>query len=144
MVTSIGVAAGAAIAVASAAQDPPPVTERTGWRIPAGAENEKSPLTVDDSVIAAGKKLFTSKCQRCHGATGKGDGVDAEPRRQRSMDLTLATRARANSDGVVFYKIWNGRSSPRMPTFSEDLKREEVWSIVAYVQTLREKPAPEP
>jgi hypothetical protein len=57
------------------------------------------------------------------------------------MDLTLATRAAANPDGVVCYKIWNGRTSPRMPTFSEDLKRDEVWQIVAFVQTLREKPA---
>lgn len=123
-----------------AAQDSPEAPQRTGWRLPAGAEKEANPLTIDDTVIAAGKKLFLNKCQRCHGATGKGDGIDAEPRRQRSMDLTLATRAAANSDGVVFYKIWNGRSSPRMPTFSEELKRDDAWRIVAFVQTLREKP----
>jgi mono/diheme cytochrome c family protein len=125
----------------SAAQDAPEPPQRTGWRIPAGAEKETNPLTVDDTVIVAGKKLFQSKCQRCHGTAGKGDGIDAEQRRQRSMDLTLATRATANPDGVVFYKIWNGRTSPRMPTFSDDLKRDEVWQIVAFVQTLRDKPA---
>jgi mono/diheme cytochrome c family protein len=35
--------------------------------------------------------------------------------------------------------VWNGRTSPRMPTFSEDLSRQQVWSLVAYVQTLRTK-----
>jgi mono/diheme cytochrome c family protein len=143
-VMPVGIVCATAVGVTSTAQDPPAPVERTGWRIPAGAEKEMTPLTVDDGVIAAGKKLFNSKCQRCHGSAGKGDGVDAEPRRQRSMDLTQATRAAANTDGVVFYKIWNGRSSPRMPTFSEELEREEVWSIVAFVQTLREKPAPQP
>jgi mono/diheme cytochrome c family protein len=132
---------GLGLAGAPAAQDSTEPPQRTGWRLPAGAEKETNPLTVDDTVIAAGKKLFQSKCQRCHGTAGKGDGIDAEPRRQRSMDLTLATRAAANPDGVVFYKIWNGRTSPRMPTFSEDLKRDEVWQIVAFVQTLRDKPA---
>jgi mono/diheme cytochrome c family protein len=110
-----------------------------GWTLPANAETEKSPLTVNDTVIAAGKKLFNSKCQRCHGAQGKGDGADADPAHQADMDLTVKARAARNPDGVVFYKIWNGRSSPKMPAFSEDLSKEQAWQIVAYVQTLRAK-----
>ena len=110
-----------------------------GWTIPPDAAMEKSPLTVNDSVIANGKKLFGSKCQRCHGPNGKGDGPDGEPEHQQDMDLTVAARAARNPDGVVFYKIWNGRSSPKMPTFSEELSKEQVWAIVAYVQTLRAK-----
>jgi mono/diheme cytochrome c family protein len=37
----------------------------------------------------------------------------------------------------VFYKIWNGRQSVRMPAQSKELTKEQVWSIVAFVQTLR-------
>jgi hypothetical protein len=37
----------------------------------------------------------------------------------------------------VFDKIWNGRSNPKMPTFSEELTREQAWAIVACVQSLR-------
>ncbi|HUL75209.1 MAG TPA: c-type cytochrome [Vicinamibacterales bacterium] len=110
-----------------------------GWTIPPTAATEKSPLTVNDAVIANGKKLFGSKCQRCHGPNGKGDGPDGEPEHQQDMDLTVAARAARNPDGVVFYKIWNGRSSPKMPTFSEELSKEQAWAIVAYVQTLRAK-----
>jgi mono/diheme cytochrome c family protein len=115
------------------------IAAQSGWTIPATAKDEKSPLTVNDAVIAGGKKLFASKCQRCHGALGKGDGPDGDPAHQDDMDLTVATRASRNPDGVVFYKIWNGRSSPKMPTFSEDLSKEQVWAIVAYVQALRAK-----
>ena len=55
------------------------------------------------------------------------------------MDLTAAARAARNPDGVVFYKVWNGRPSPKMPAFSDDLSKEQVWAVVAYVQTLRAK-----
>jgi len=112
---------------------------RGGWNIPATARTETSPLKVDDTVIANGKKLFSSKCQRCHGASGKGDGPDGDPAHADDMNLTNPARATNNPDGVVFYKIWNGRSSPKMPTFSEEISKEQAWAIVAYVQTLRAK-----
>jgi len=111
-----------------------------GWNIPPTATTEKTPLTVTDAVIASGKKLFGGKCQRCHGELGKGDGPDGDPEHREDMNLTLAARAARNPDGVVFYKIWNGRATPKMPVFSEELSKEQVWAIVAYVQTLRAKP----
>jgi mono/diheme cytochrome c family protein len=113
---------------------------RSGWTIPAEAADAKNPLPASDAVLAGGKKLYAAKCQRCHGAEGKGNGVDADPARQKDMNLTLAANAARNPDGVVFYKIWNGRSSPRMPKFSEELTKDQVWAIVTYVQTLRARP----
>ena len=109
------------------------------WTIPPGAEKERSPLTVSPAVIAAGQKLFVSKCQRCHGKQAKGNGPDAEPEFEKDMDLTVAARADKNPDGVVFYRIWNGRTSPKMPAQSKELSKEQVWALVAYVQTLRAK-----
>jgi mono/diheme cytochrome c family protein len=110
-----------------------------GWTLPPNAESEKSPLPMNEAVIAAGKKLFAGKCQRCHGPLGKGDGDDAEAKYKKDMNLTVADRAVKNPDGVVFYKIWNGRTAPKMPRFGNDLSREQVWALVAYVQTLRTK-----
>ena len=110
-----------------------------GWTLPPTAATEKNPLTISDAVLAAGKRLYVSKCQRCHGPQGKGDGPDGEPEHQDDMDLTVASRAAKNPDGTVFYKSWNGRSSPKMPPASEDLSKEQLWAIVAYVQTLRAK-----
>ncbi len=122
-------------AVTTRAGSPP----QGGWKIPATAATEKSPLTVTDTTVAAGKKLFAGKCQRCHGPAGKGDGPDGDPNHQDDMNLTAAAGAARNPDGVVYYKIWNGRSSPKMPAFSEQLTSEQAWTIVAYVQTLRQK-----
>jgi len=128
--------------VAAQGDGPAPPSQgngRGGWTIPAGAAETKSPLTVNESVVAGGRRLFGNKCQRCHGPEGKGNGPDADPAHREEMNLTAAARAARNPDGVVFYKIWNGRSSPKMPAFSDELSKEQAWAIVAYVQTLRAK-----
>jgi mono/diheme cytochrome c family protein len=111
-----------------------------GWTLPPEAETTKSPLTVDAKLLATGKAIFKEKCQKCHGASGRGDGPDADPDAQEDMDLTRASRAAKNPDGVVFYKAWNGRKKPKMPAFKENLTKEQIWTVVAYVQSLR-KPA---
>lgn len=140
----IGLAAAlmAALAVSIvAAQDKPAAAPASGsgWQLPPDAQTTKSPVTVDDKVLAAGKTLFKDKCQRCHGPAGLGDGPDADPDAQEDMDLTNPKRAERNPDGVVFYKIMNGRRRPKMPAFKEELTKDQVWTLVAYAQSLRKK-----
>lgn len=110
-----------------------------GWQLPADADTKQSPLQVDPKVLATGKSVFKDKCTKCHGTGGLGDGPDADPEHREDMDLTNPKRADRNSDGVVFYKVWNGRKKPKMPAFKEDLNEQQVWSVVAYVQTLRKR-----
>jgi mono/diheme cytochrome c family protein len=124
-----------ALGVALAQQTQPP--SGRGWTIPAGASQEANPIASSPEVLAKGKKLYTSKCERCHGETGKGDGPDADPDEEPG-DLTDSSRANRNADGVMFYKVWNGRKSPKMPAFkSEGLSKEDVWMVVNYAKTLR-------
>ena len=133
VITALALLVAAGIARAGAPQS------ETGWKIPENAAAEKSPLTVNDAVLTAGKRFFGMHCESCHGPQGKGDGPDADPKYKLAMDLTRANRAAVNPDGVVFYKAWYGRTNPKMPAFGEDLPKEQVWAIVAYVQTLRAK-----
>ena len=72
-------------------------------------------------MLATGKSVFKDKCQKCHGPGGIGDGPDADPEHREDMDLTNAKRAERNSDGVVFFKVWNGRQKPKMPAFKDEL-----------------------
>lgn len=111
----------------------------TAWQLPAGAADEKNPVTVTAATLASGRRLYRENCQRCHGPQGKGNGSDADPKYKRGMDLTSAARADRNPDGVVFHKIWGGREKPKMPAFREKLTREQVWTLVGFVQSLREK-----
>jgi mono/diheme cytochrome c family protein len=111
----------------------------SGWTLPPDADAKKSPLTVDETVLNTGKTVFKNKCTKCHGPAGLGDGPDADPDHREDMNLTNPKRTDRNSDGVVFYKVWNGRRKPKMPSFKEELTEQQAWAVVAYVQTLRKK-----
>jgi mono/diheme cytochrome c family protein len=111
--------------------------DSNGWRLPPGAADEANPLAVSPAVITKGQSIYKSKCQRCHGATGVGNGPDADPDHHPG-DLTDGKRASRNPDGVMFYKIWEGRKDPKMPAFKTDLSRDEVWTVIHYVKTLRQ------
>ena len=118
-------AATLAMTVAVRAQTP-------DWTIPEDAATLVSPLTVTADVLKHGASIFASRCKKCHGAEGRGDGPYSDPKRP-AADLTEPDVAKT-ADGVLFYKIWNGRRP--MPAFKLDMEKEDVWSLVAYVKTL--------
>jgi len=136
---SLTLALGAPTGAIGATADVAPAQATGRWTIPATAVDEKNPLPANPATVAGGKKLYAAKCERCHGAAAKGNGPDADAKYAADMDLTNPARAARNADGQVFYKIWNGRLNPKMPTFSEELTKEQAWAIVAYVQSLRGK-----
>jgi mono/diheme cytochrome c family protein len=119
--------------------DPPAGGGGKGWTIPAGASQEQNPIEATPEVLAKGKELFHHNCEKCHGKEGKGDGPDADPD-EPPDDLTDGSRAPKNPDGVMFYKVWNGRKSPKMKAFKTELSKDEVWTVIQYAKSLR-KPA---
>lgn len=135
-VGTIGLAIGLVTAVA-VAQDSGDGGNKKGWTIPPGAAQEANPIASSPDVIAKGKKIYTDKCEKCHGKSGKGDGPDADPDHMPD-DLTDPARASRNPDGVMFYKIWNGRKSPKMPAVkTEGLTKDDVWTVIHFVKTFR-------
>jgi mono/diheme cytochrome c family protein len=106
-----------------------------GWTIPAGGKEEKSPLKSSPALLKTGKSLFTANCQKCHGPEGKGDGPDSNPQ-SPAADLTDDFRTELNPEGVLYYKIWNGHGND-MPAFKSKLTKEQVWTLVEYVKSLR-------
>jgi mono/diheme cytochrome c family protein len=120
-------------AIGNAAQAP---AASSGWRVPDTASTEQSPLTVNATDLAKGQGLYQAKCRRCHGTDGSGHGPDSDPNHPAG-NLTDARAAIRNPDGVLFYKIWNGRDKPKMPAMKFDLARNDVWLLVAYIKTLR-------
>ena len=69
---------------------------------------------------------------------GKGSGPP-----DYAADLTDELRFELNTEGVLFYKIWNGHAIQLrtqvddMPAFSDKLSKDEVWAVVEYVKSLR-------
>ena len=115
------------------------LTVARGWNLGQDAETKKNPVTPDPPTLAAGKAIYTDKCQRCHGPGGLDDGPESEPDARANMDLTNPTRAVRNPDGVVYYKVMNGRRRPKMPAFNGELSEQQIWTVVAYTQSLRKK-----
>src|SRR5438093_1322127 len=106
------------------------------WQIPENARDEKSPLQPTPAVLKKGKSIYDSKCAKCHGPQGKGDGPDGD-KEQPPADLTDASRAVRNPDGILFYKVWNGRKDPKIPAIKSDLSKDDVWAVVEYAKSLR-------
>jgi mono/diheme cytochrome c family protein len=110
------------------------VQAQSNWQIPANAKTEKSPLKASPDVLKKGRALFTSRCQKCHGTAGRGDGPDADSK-AKPADLT-ASKAEENPDGVMFYKVFNGQP-PKMPAFKGLMSRDEIWTVIEYAKSLR-------
>jgi len=109
----------------------------SNWTIPPAAKTEKNPLKPTPDVVKKGRGIFTTRCQKCHGPLGKGDGPDADSK-NKPADLT-ASKADANPDGVLFYKVGNGQP-PKMPAFKGLMSREEIWTVIEYVKSIRTAP----
>jgi mono/diheme cytochrome c family protein len=116
-----------------------PFAQYQGWLIPEGGKDEKSPLKPGVDVVKRGQALFLANCVRCHGPEGKGNGPDSD----HAADLTDTFRDAINTEGVLFYKVWNGHAIQLrvqvddMPAFKNKLTREEVWALVEYLKVLR-------
>jgi mono/diheme cytochrome c family protein len=107
---------------------------QSNWQIPPVAKVEKSPLKATSDTLKKGKGIFTTRCQKCHGPLGRGDGPDAD-RKNKPADLTTS-RAEQNPDGILYYKVANGQP-PKMPAFKGLMSRDEIWIVVEYVKSLR-------
>ena len=110
-----------------------------GWLIPEGGKDEKSPLASVPGAAKRGRDLFVSNCARCHGPEGKGNGPESD----HAADLTDDLRTELNTEGILFYKVWNGHAIQLrtqvndMPAFEGKLSRNEVWAVVEYLKVLR-------
>ena len=109
-------------------------TQTKSWTLPDGALTETNPLASTPDVLKKGESLYKSNCAGCHGPKGLGDGpnVDKGDRRNKPANLTLSR----NPEGIVFYKIWNGRKDPDMPAFKSRMTKDETWAVVTFVTAL--------
>jgi mono/diheme cytochrome c family protein len=104
------------------------VTHRGEWNIPEEAKRRENPVLSSPQALDAARILYDDHCERCHGKTGRGDGVDATKFSTSPRDLTDTRRMSAQSDGELFYKISEGRRP--MPEFKTKLTEEQRWQLV--------------
>jgi mono/diheme cytochrome c family protein len=97
-------------------------------------------LLCSSSVIAEEanpKHLFQIHCQTCHGPEGRGDGPLAQGLNPAPRDLTVRPYKQGCGPGAIVHTLQNGVPGSAMPTFSEILTEDELWSLSRYVRSLQ-------
>jgi mono/diheme cytochrome c family protein len=95
----------------------------------------KNPAAGAPESVAAGKRIYTRMCSRCHGADGKGDGSAASA---PVPDLTDDTLDYGGSDGEIFAVIHDGVSTD-MDGYAARLSDADIWNVVSFVRSVAAK-----
>jgi len=102
-------------------------TEAERKRSAAGPSLKENPYEHDAKSIAEGQGIYRDHCAECHGADLKGgDGPD----------LTAHFKY-GETDGHKYQSIAAGRPGG-MPGFENQLGRDRIWRVLAYVDSVRE------
>lgn len=99
--------------------------------LPAGAQRDAAG---DAARLAAGQRILTEQCARCHAVerTGPSALPAAPPLRTLSAKYPLAHLAEALAEGIT-------TGHAEMPEFV--FTPEEIAAILAYLETISEPPA---
>ncbi len=108
------------------------------WIAPLSADKIKNPFVEDKKSVEAGKALYTIYCTPCHGEKGKGDGPASTSIKTKPADHS-SQKIQKQSDGAIFWKLTEGRSTLEMVSYKLVLSDKERWSLVNYIRTLSVK-----
>jgi mono/diheme cytochrome c family protein len=114
--------------------------------IPDAASARRNPVLGSEEALREGRGLWTTHCQNCHGAEGRGDGPDAKLHERRKghapRNLTDPDVQENLTDGDIFYRISNGiiereKDNIIMPAFGDKVPSEAGrWRLVLFVRQL--------
>ncbi|PZN31440.1 MAG: cytochrome c, class I [Proteobacteria bacterium] len=95
----------------------------------------RNPLASTAAVLQDGRRLYVwFNCAGCHGGHG-GGGMGPSLRDERWIY--------GNGDAQIFDSIAAGRGDG-MPAWGTTLPEQEIWKLVAYIQSLRTPDEPQP
>ncbi|MCE3222470.1 MAG: putative Cytochrome c [Nitrospira sp.] len=100
-----------------------------------------NPLPATTEVIEKGRALFEGKafCRACHGADGKGLGMDLDYSTFKGplpRNFTDRMWQQARTDGELFWILKNGSPGTDMAPFIPlVLTEEEAWQVLMYVRS---------
>jgi mono/diheme cytochrome c family protein len=107
-------------------------TERREWVIPPEAKTMTNPVGDSEAALQRARPIYRENCAQCHGESGRGDGREAKSHSTLPPDFTEPGRIANQEDGVLFYKISEGKRP--MPSFRRRLTEEQRWELVVLVR----------
>lgn len=91
-------------------------------------------------ALQTGQKLYADNCAACHGQTGTGDGVMANPparEEQPVTDFTDAGQMLGASSALLHGKITRGGMGTSMPYWGPIFTDAQIWALVDYLWTFQ-------
>jgi mono/diheme cytochrome c family protein len=100
----------------------------------AGVELVNPVASTDSDARERGAFVFSTMCQPCHGAGGRGDGPVAQRGFPPPASL-VAQKTVDMRDGQIFHIITYGQAN--MPSYASQIAREDRWKVVSYIRWLQ-------
>jgi cytochrome c oxidase cbb3-type subunit 2 len=102
-----------------------------------------NPLAGDPDAVAAGKELYEENCAMCHGEDGEGDigpSLVDDIFLYEEGDLPDDDYFEIINNGTEEGDVEEGRTARGgMPEFSDMMGRDEIWSVITYIRSLKGK-----
>ena len=101
-----------------------------------------SPFSVDDAdekFLKKASRVYKSKCKKCHGEEGDGQGEAAGSMVLKPTDFTAAGYLEGRKDGQLFWITKYGSKDTEMKAFGvgsdAGLPDEELWKVLTYIRS---------
>jgi mono/diheme cytochrome c family protein len=104
---------------------------------PADYAAMKNPFEGQADAATAGKEVYTTNCQGCHGESAKGDGPAAASMNPKPADLTKTVK---ETDAQYMHWVISvggaaAGLSASMPAFKDVLTDDDIWKVDTYLRT---------
>ncbi len=97
---------------------------------------------VTDKLLAAGKKRYLGECNRCHGDSGRGDGISSYTLRDWkdeaivARDFTTGIFRAGSKPEDIFVRMRTGLNGTPMPSIPGSA--DEIWGLAHYILSLKD------
>jgi mono/diheme cytochrome c family protein len=104
--------------------------------VPQDYQGAASPLDKSRKAIMAGAALYAKYCAACHGGKGRGGGDAGLTLKPSPALKTYISRRPWAADEYLLWSVAEGgvEFGSTMPAFREQLTRQEMWQIIAYMR----------
>ncbi len=104
--------------------------------VPETYQGAASPVGRSRKAIVAGASLYTRHCAACHGGRGRGRGDAAMTLKPSPALKTYISRRPWAADEYLIWSVAEGGTEfgSTMPAFREQLTRQQMWQIIAYMR----------
>ena len=107
-----------------------PAQDANFHNAPKSAAQLKNPLEGNPQAAAAGAKLYSANCVKCHGPNAEGMG---------NVPALRSGPTQKAPDGEVYWFITKGSLPDGMPSWAS-LSSHQRWELVTYVKSLTKSP----